>query len=103
MALSADDMMVTWQLLLARARFLSLDLEGALRGAGHVLRMEPSFAEAHMLAAQVYLYDGKHRMAGQSIEQAVSHSFHVRDTLLYHIIQAKARIKLQNRRIVKIR
>jgi hypothetical protein len=28
MALSADDIMVTWQLLLAQARFLSLDLEG---------------------------------------------------------------------------
>ena len=44
---------------------------------------------------QVYLHEGKHRMAGQSLEQAVSHSFAVRNTLLYHIIHAKVLLQAQ--------
>jgi len=83
------------QLLLAKTRLLAADLEGAMRGVTQCLRLEPTFSDAHILMAQIYLHDGKHRMAGQSLEQAVSHNFAARDSPTYHVVKAKVLIATQ--------
>ena len=65
------------------------DTEGALRGASHCLRMEPTYSEAHILVAQIHLHDGKHRLAGQALEQAMSHDFAVRESPQFLIMRGK--------------
>jgi len=86
--------MLEAHLMLARSRFLAADMEGSVRGVTQCLRLEPTFADAHILMAQIYLYQGNNRMAAQSLEQAMSHNFQVRESTTYNIVQAK--VHLQN-------
>eukprot|EP00899_Mesostigma_viride_P018008 jgi/Mesvir1/26208/Mv02392-RA.1 len=77
------------QLLLAKCRFLANDVDAAQRTCMLCLRLEPSFADAHVLLSQVYLHQGKLKVASQSLEQAMSHNFAVRESPTYHIVRAR--------------
>lgn len=47
------------------------------------------FFQAHLLLAQVYVKQEKAKLAMQCLDQALSHSFEVRDSVLYHFIKSK--------------
>jgi tetratricopeptide repeat protein 21B len=51
--------------------------------------MEPTYSEAHILMAQIHLHDGKHRLAGQALEQAMSLDFAVRESPQFLIMRGK--------------
>jgi tetratricopeptide repeat protein 21B len=75
--------------LLARTKYMMNDDEPAQRTAENCLRLNPAFAEAHMLMAQIFLKQDKAKLALQSLEQALAHNFDVRESVLYHLIKAR--------------
>lgn len=78
------------QFLVAKAKYLSGDLKSALSTLRHVLdNIDPTFAEAHLLMAQVQLRQGHYLNAQQSLEVGLSYNFEVRDHPIYHLINAK--------------
>ena len=50
---------------------------------------DSSYAEAHLLLAQVQLHQGKFMNAKQSLEVGLSYNFEVREHPIYHLINAK--------------
>src|SRR5689334_18127940 len=75
--------------LLARAKFVANDDEGAQRTLEQCLKLNPAYAEAHLLMAQLYLKQDKAKFASNSLEQSLSHNFEVKDSPLYHLIKAR--------------
>ncbi|PNW81978.1 hypothetical protein CHLRE_06g268800v5 [Chlamydomonas reinhardtii] len=76
-------------LLHARALYLNGNLDGALRKAGEILRMNPEESSAHLLICSVYVAQDKPELAVSALDQAVSSNFAIRETPLYHVVQAK--------------
>jgi tetratricopeptide repeat protein 21B len=68
--------------------------EGAQRTLEQCLKLNPAYAEAHLLMAQLYLKQDKAKLAASSLEQSLSHSFEVRDSPLYHLIKARVHEQL---------
>ncbi len=78
------------QFLVAKAKYLSGDQKSAVSTLHHVLdNLDPTFAEAHLLMAQVQLQMGNYLNAQQSLEVGLSYNFEVRDHPIYHLINAK--------------
>jgi len=77
------------QVMLARARFVAGELDGAQRSLALCLKLEPTYAEAHILVAQIFLLQDKFKQAQQALEQALSHNFEVREWPVYHLVKAK--------------
>ena len=50
---------------------------------------DSSYAEAHLLLAQVQLHQGNFMNAQQSLEVGLSYNFEVREHPIYHLINAK--------------
>lgn len=60
------------------ALFLSLgDIEAAYNYLQHCLEHNPSYADAHLLIAQVYLSQEKFKLCSQSLELCLSYNFKV--------------------------
>ena len=78
------------QFLVAKAKYLSGDLKASVSTLHHVLdNIDPTFAEAHLLMAQVQLHQGNFMNAQQSLEVGLSYNFEVRNHPIYHLINAK--------------
>jgi tetratricopeptide repeat protein 21B len=78
------------QFLVAKAKYLSGDSKSAVSTLHHVLdNLDPTFAEAHLLMAQVQLQMGNFLNAQQSLEVGLSYNFEVREHPIYHLINAK--------------
>eukprot|EP00002_Diphylleia_rotans_P017875 TRINITY_DN3468_c0_g2_i5.p1 TRINITY_DN3468_c0_g2~~TRINITY_DN3468_c0_g2_i5.p1 ORF type:complete len:957 (-),score=208.28 TRINITY_DN3468_c0_g2_i5:433-3303(-) len=82
--------------LLARCRYLSNDGEGSQRYLQQCLRFDSTYAEAHLLMAQVHLQLDKFKLAQQSLELALSHNFEIREAPIYHLISSKVQHKMGN-------
>ena len=76
------------QLLHAKASFYDGDHESAIRVAAACIEHEPSYVDAYIMLAQVYIHQGKVRMAEQTIEQAMGHNFVVKESPVYYIVRA---------------
>lgn len=77
------------------ALFLSLgDIEAAYNYLQHCLEHNPSYADAHLLIAQVYLSQEKFKLCSQSLELCLSYNFKVRECPLYHLIKAQSQKKM---------
>lgn len=63
----------------SRAALLPLlgDTEAAYNNLQHCLEHSPSYAEAHLLMAQVYLSQDKVKLCSQSLELCLSYNFNV--------------------------
>lgn len=48
--------------------------------------IDPSYSEAHLLLAQIYIQDKQYQRASQSLEVCLSHNFEVRDNPMYHFV-----------------
>lgn len=53
------------------------DTEAAYNNLQHCLEHSPSYAEAHLLMAQVYLSQDKVKLCSQSLELCLSYNFNV--------------------------
>ncbi|XP_006977219.1 tetratricopeptide repeat protein 21B isoform X1 [Peromyscus maniculatus bairdii] len=80
--------------LMAKVKYLSGDIEAAYNNLQHCLEHSPSYAEAHLLMAQVYLSQEKVKLCSQSLELCLSYNFNVRDYPLYHLIKAQSQKKM---------
>uniref|UniRef100_A0A8C9PB34 Tetratricopeptide repeat protein 21B n=1 Tax=Spermophilus dauricus TaxID=99837 RepID=A0A8C9PB34_SPEDA len=80
--------------LVAKVKYLSGDFEAAYNNLQHCLDHSPSYADAHLLMAQVYLSQEKFKLCSQSLELCLSYNFNVRDYPLYHLIKAQSQKKM---------
>lgn len=79
--------------LLARAKYLAGMTSAAQSGAQYCLHMDPTYADAHLLMAEVHLSQDNLSSAEQSLATGLGHNFEVRDAPLYYIIQARIHAK----------
>lgn len=77
------------QLLNAKALYLNHNLDAAQRKAADVLRCSPDEYAAHLLVVSIFVHQGKPGEAMGALEQAVSANFGIRDTPLYHVVNAQ--------------
>ena len=77
------------QLLYARALYLNANFEAAQRKALDVLRGCPEDMSAHLLVVSTYVHQGRPADALAALEGAVSSNFGIRDTPLYHVVNAE--------------
>eukprot|EP00105_Crassostrea_gigas_P034704 XP_019918852.1 PREDICTED: tetratricopeptide repeat protein 21B isoform X2 [Crassostrea gigas] len=75
--------------LMAKVRFLQGDIDSAQGTLNHCLEMENTYSDAHILMAQIHLYQNNFKLANQSLEVGLSYNFEVRDHPLYHLIKAR--------------
>ncbi|OWJ99807.1 TTC21B [Cervus elaphus hippelaphus] len=80
--------------LIAKVKYLSGDIEAAYNNLQHCLEHSPSYADAHLLMAQVYLSQEKFKLCSQSLELCLSYNFKVREYPLYHLIKAQSQKKM---------
>eukprot|EP00033_Pygsuia_biforma_P003684 GCRY01004036.1.p1 GENE.GCRY01004036.1~~GCRY01004036.1.p1 ORF type:complete len:948 (-),score=254.42 GCRY01004036.1:6-2849(-) len=73
---------------LGRAQYIANELQASENAAVSCLKIDPTYAEAHILLAKIYLVQGQHRNASQSLEQGLSYNFKVRETAEYHLVKA---------------
>lgn len=75
--------------LLAKTKFIANDDEGCQRTLEQCLKLNPTYAEAHLLFAQLYVKQEKAKLAAASLEQSLSHNFEVKDSPIYYLIKAR--------------
>eukprot|EP00051_Salpingoeca_urceolata_P023185 m.390103 g.390103 ORF g.390103 m.390103 type:complete len:1321 (-) comp20074_c6_seq3:93-4055(-) len=75
--------------LLARAKFLSGISDAAQSGVQFCLQQDSTYADAHLLMAEIHLSQNNTKAAEQSLEVGLSYNFEVRDSPLYSLIKAK--------------
>ena len=76
------------QLLFAKAKYISGELETAQHTINNCIRLDPTFAEAHLVAAQIAYQQDNFAAASQSLQQALSLDFEVRDWPQYNLLKA---------------
>ncbi|XP_061308433.1 tetratricopeptide repeat protein 21B isoform X2 [Pezoporus flaviventris] len=80
--------------LIAKVKYLSGDIEAAHSNLRYCLERNPSYADAHLLMAQVYLAQNNTKLCSQSLELCLSYSFEVREHPVYHLIKAQTQKKM---------
>uniref|UniRef100_A0A8C8SD14 Tetratricopeptide repeat domain 21B n=1 Tax=Pelusios castaneus TaxID=367368 RepID=A0A8C8SD14_9SAUR len=80
--------------LIAKVKYLSGDIEASHSILQHCLEQNPSHPDAHLLMAQVYLYQNNFKLCSQSLELCLSYNFEVREHPVYHLIKAQTQKKM---------
>ncbi|POI31442.1 hypothetical protein CIB84_004807, partial [Bambusicola thoracicus] len=80
--------------LIAKVKYLSGDIEAAHTNLRYCLERDPSYADAHLLMAQVYLAQNNPKLCSQSLELCLSYNFEVREHPVYHLIKAQTQKKM---------
>ncbi|XP_053554367.1 tetratricopeptide repeat protein 21B [Bombina bombina] len=75
--------------LMAKVKYLAGDVEGAQSSLQHFLEQNPSYADAHLLMAQVYLSQNHIKLCSQSLELGLSYNFEIREYPLYNLLKAQ--------------
>ncbi|CAK8690557.1 unnamed protein product [Clavelina lepadiformis] len=75
--------------LLAKAKFLSGDMDGAASSLKHCLQQDETNGDAHLLMAQIYFHKGNNSITSQYLETALSFNFEIRDHPLYYLIKSR--------------
>jgi tetratricopeptide repeat protein 21B len=75
--------------LLARARYVARDFEGAQSVLADAVALDPSHAESHLLMARIYIGMERLRDAAGSLDQALAHNFEVRESPGYFLLRAQ--------------
>lgn len=79
--------MVEGVFLLARVQYLCGDTTFAAKSLQKILQdIDPSYTEAHLLMAQIYIQQKAYARASQSLEICLSHNFKVRENPFYHLL-----------------
>ncbi|XP_078279665.1 tetratricopeptide repeat protein 21B-like [Rhinoraja longicauda] len=82
--------------IMAQIRYLSGNLSTAQGILHPYLQTDPSFADGHLLMAQIYMSQGNYKECSHSLELGLSYNFQVRDHPTYHLIKARALKKMGN-------
>ncbi|XP_075068271.1 tetratricopeptide repeat protein 21A [Mixophyes fleayi] len=69
--------------------YLAGNFDGAQGTLQRCIELNPEWADAHLLMAQIRLSQGQYTECSQSLETGVSHNFKVREHPLYHLIKAR--------------
>uniref|UniRef100_A0A8C5SQI7 Tetratricopeptide repeat domain 21B n=1 Tax=Laticauda laticaudata TaxID=8630 RepID=A0A8C5SQI7_LATLA len=80
--------------LVAKVKYLSGNYEASERILQHCLEQNPSYAEVHLLMAQVHLQQNNFQPCAQSLELCLSYNFQIREHPVYHLVKAQAQIKM---------
>ncbi|XP_069186237.1 tetratricopeptide repeat protein 21B isoform X2 [Procambarus clarkii] len=77
-------------ILSANLKFITGDLKGAATSLQYVLdNIDSTSSDAHLLMAQIQLYQGNYKQAQQSLEVGLSYNFEVREQPTYHLVRAR--------------
>ncbi|KAG0601340.1 hypothetical protein M758_11G102800 [Ceratodon purpureus] len=82
-------------LMLARVYLRMNNSEAAQRCIHSALALDFGSSSAHLLLAQIYVDQLKYELAEQSLEQALSADFVIRETVVYHVLQAQIMVNSQ--------
>lgn len=77
------------QLMLAKTLFISGEFEDAERALQICLKLDAQCAPAHIIQAQICLQRENYQQCSQSLEQARSLDFEIRNTPIYHLMKTK--------------
>ncbi|XP_053264599.1 tetratricopeptide repeat protein 21B isoform X3 [Podarcis raffonei] len=80
--------------LVAKVKYLAGNTEASQSILQHCIEQNPSHADAHLLMAQVHLLQNNFKLCSQSLELCLSYNFEVREHPVYHLIKARAQIKM---------
>ncbi|XP_069472384.1 tetratricopeptide repeat protein 21B [Ambystoma mexicanum] len=75
--------------LIAKVKYLAGDIVSSQISLQHCLEQNPSYPDAHLLMAQVYLSQNNFKLCSQSLELCLSYNFEVREYPLYNLIKAQ--------------
>ncbi|CAG7785177.1 unnamed protein product, partial [Allacma fusca] len=73
----------------AQIKYLCGDTRGAVGTLSAILTIDSSLLEAHLLMAQVQLAQSEYKLASQTLENALSSNFKVREHPKYHLLLAR--------------
>ena len=77
------------QLMLSRTNFIAGDFDQSERALATCLKLDPQCAPAHIIQAQICLQRENFQQCSQSLEQARSLDFEIRNTPIYHLMKTK--------------
>ncbi|XP_061464567.1 tetratricopeptide repeat protein 21B [Rhineura floridana] len=80
--------------LVAKVKYLAGNPEASQSILQHCIEQNPSYADAYLLMAQVYLLQNNFKLCSQSLELCLSYNFEVREHPVYHLIKSQAQIKM---------
>ncbi|KAK3106370.1 hypothetical protein FSP39_018677 [Pinctada imbricata] len=75
--------------LMGKVHFLSGEIDSAQGTLNHCLDIDNTHSDAHIMMAQIHLFQNNFKLANQSLEVGLSYNFEVRDHPLYHLIKAR--------------
>ncbi|XP_040213995.1 tetratricopeptide repeat protein 21B [Rana temporaria] len=82
--------------LIAKVKYLTGEVEAAQSNLQHCLEHNPSYADAHLLMAQVYLSQDNLKLCSQSLELCLSYSFEIREYPVYNLLKAQTQKRMGN-------
>lgn len=74
---------------LAKCYLIKGDFDAASSSIVGVLKMDPAFSVAHLLAARISILRDDFVAASKALEEALSHDFSIRKTPVYHLIKSR--------------
>ncbi|XP_072435599.1 tetratricopeptide repeat protein 21B isoform X3 [Chiloscyllium punctatum] len=80
--------------LMAKVKYLAGDVDAAQCNLQHCLEQNPSYADAHLLMAEVYLSQENFKLCSHSLELCLSYNFEIREHPQYHLIRAQTQKKM---------
>lgn len=82
--------------MLGKVKYVMGDIESAKTIVQKCLESDPTFVNAHILMAQIYLHNNNYAASEASLENGLSYNFEVKESPVYHIIKAKSQKKQKN-------
>ena len=83
------------QILLAKARWLTNEVNIALKTLHECLKTDPNLVEAHILTAIINMESGDIQAANNALQQAFSQDFTIRDNPVFMLIRVQVDIKMK--------
>lgn len=77
------------KLALAKCHFITNDFESATTVLEDCIQINPAFADAHLIMARIKLHKDDFQEAAKELEEALAHSFEIRNSPVYHLVKAK--------------
>lgn len=84
------------QILLAKARWLTNEINIALKILHDCLKNDPNLVEAHVLTSIINMESGDIQAANNALQQAFSQDFSIRENPVFLLIKAQVEMKMAN-------
>lgn len=83
------------QIMLAKARWLTNEVNIALKILNDILKTDPNLVEAHVLTSIINMESGDINAANHALQQAFSQDFSIRENPVFLLIKAQVEIKMK--------